>query len=283
MHIQIQLFFQRPFFQKYTTLILGRLAHSRHSQLKNLFIKIFCRHYAVKMSEAVEENPFAYSTFNDFFIRRLKENARPIGERIMSPADGTISQQGYLEGDTLLQAKGKSYSLVDLLAKSEKLTATFENGAYSLIYLAPHNYHRVHMPLNGRLLQMIYVPGTLFSVSPTTAKHIDRLFAKNERVIAIFETEAGKMAVILVGAMIVGSISTVWAGKITPPRTRREVTTYDYTQQQIILNKGQELGYFSLGSTVILLFEKNKIQWLEGLESNTIQMGQNIAQGKAPS
>ncbi|MES2204347.1 MAG: archaetidylserine decarboxylase [Pseudomonadota bacterium] len=229
------------------------------------------------MSEAVEENPYAYATFNDFFIRRLKFSARVIDEDIVSPADGTISQLGYLENDSLLQAKGKTYSVLQLLASDEKLVITFTNGAHALIYLAPHNYHRVHMPMTGRLLQMIYVPGTLYSVSPTTAQHIDGLFAKNERVIAIFETAVGKMAVILVGAMIVGSITTVWAGQITPPRKAREITTYNYETENIQLEKGQELGYFSLGSTVIVLFEKDKINWFEEMQSHTTQMGQSIA------
>ena len=277
MHTTLQLFFQRAFFQKYTTSVLGWFARCHNPYLKNLFIRTFCRNYAVQMSEAIEEDPFAYATFNDFFIRRLKFSARPIHENIISPADGTISQLGYLEGDSLLQAKGKSYSVLQLLAGDEKLAATFANGAHALIYLAPHNYHRVHMPMTGRLLQMIYVPGTLYSVSPTTAEHIDGLFAKNERVIVIFETTVGKMAVILVGAMIVGSITTVWAGQITPPRKTREITTYDYEAQTIQLEKGQELGYFSLGSTVIVLFEKDKMQWNEFVTPASVQMGQNIA------
>lgn len=280
MSAKFQLFFQHVFFQKLLTNLLGKLAQSRVVFIKNLFIRIFCHSYKITMQEAQEEHPFAYASFHDFFIRRLKFNARVIGEDIVSPADGTISQLGFLEKDKLLQAKGKSYSVLQLLAGNEELAATFTHGAHALIYLAPHNYHRVHMPITGRLLQMIYVPGTLYSVSPFTAEHIDGLFAKNERVIAIFETTAGKMAVILVGAMIVGSITTVWAGKITPPRDRREVTQFDYQNQEIILEKGEELGYFSLGSTVIVLFEKNKVQWDEQLLSATIQMGQSIARMK---
>ncbi len=283
MHTTLQLFFQRAFFQKYTTSVLGWFARSHNFYLKNLFIRTFCRHYAVQMSEAIEENPFAYATFNDFFIRRLKFSARPINENpleIVSPADGTISQLGTLEGDSLLQAKGKFYSVLQLLAGDEKLATRFSHGAHALIYLAPHNYHRVHMPMTGRLLHMIYVPGTLYSVSPMTAQHVDGLFAKNERVIAIFETAAGKMAVILVGAMIVGSITTVWAGQITPPRNRTEISTYDYEMHNIQLEKGQELGYFSLGSTVIVLFEKDRVLWDEQFHSSTIQMGRSIAKMK---
>ena len=276
MHTTLQLFFQLAFFQKHTTSVLGRSARCRNRFIKNLFIRIFCRCYDIQMSEAIEENAFAYATFNDFFIRRLKFSARPMNEGIVSPADGTISQLGYLENDSLLQAKGKQYSVTQLLAGDNKLANTFNNGAQALIYLAPNNYHRVHMPMSGRLLQMIYVPGTLYSVSPTTAQHIDGLFAKNERVIAIFDTTVGKMAVILVGAMIVGSITTVWAGQITPPRNQTEISTDDYSTQEIHLEKGQELGYFSLGSTVIVLFEKDRVEWNEQLASSTIQMGQSV-------
>jgi len=176
-----------------------------------------------------------------------------------------------------LQAKGKYYSVTQLLAGDATLAHTFYQGAHALIYLAPNNYHRVHMPITGRLLQMIYVPGALYSVSPTTAQHIDGLFAKNERVIAIFETAVGKMAVILVGAMIVGSITTVWSGQITPPRNRTEVSVYHYEAQEIRLEKGAELGYFSLGSTVIVLFEKDRVRWDEFVAPCAVQMGQSIA------
>jgi phosphatidylserine decarboxylase len=280
MNTNIQLFFQRRFFQKLSTSLLGKLANSQVPLIKNLFIRIFCRCYDIKMSEAVEENPLAYASFHDFFIRRLKSSARRISDNpleIVSPADGTISQIGYLENDSLLQAKGKYYSVTQLLGGDTALASTFHNGAHALIYLAPNNYHRVHMPITGRLLQMIYVPGTLFSVSPTTAQHIDGLFAKNERIIALFDTALGRMAVILVGAMIVGSISTVWAGMITPPRNRLELYSEDYQTHNLSLEKGQELGYFSLGSTVIVLFEKDKVTWNEELLSSSIQMGQSIA------
>lgn len=279
----LQLFFQHAFFQKHTTFVLGKLANSRIPLIKNLFIRIFCYFYKIDMSEAVEENPLAYASFHDFFIRRLKFSTRSINEHpheVVSPADGTISQLGYLENDSLLQAKGKYYSVTQLLAGDKVLANLFHNGAHALIYLAPHNYHRVHMPMTGRLLQMIYVPGTLYSVSPMTAQNIDGLFAKNERVIAIFETSIGKMAVILVGAMIVGSITTVWAGQITPPRDRTAISVYDYSTQEIHLEKGQELGYFSLGSTVIVLFEKDRVEWDESLASSSIQMGQCIAKIK---
>lgn len=280
---KFKLFFQATFFQTTLTLLLGKLAHCRIQWIKNLFITIFCRCYTINMSEAVEENRLAYATFHDFFIRRLKENARFMdndAKSIVSPADGTLSEYGALEKDQLLQAKGSYYSALQLLAGDVNLAKQVENGSHALIYLAPHNYHRVHMPFTGRLLEMIYVPGALFSVSPFTAQHIDGLFAKNERVIAIFETAVGKMVVILVGAMIVGSITTSWAGKITPPRNRHEVARFDYQHQEIILEKGQELGYFSLGSTVIVLFEKNRIVWNEGLGASAVQMGQSIAKIK---
>ncbi len=270
----------RLFFQRFLTSFMGFLARSRFFIIKNTFIFIFSKFYSIDMKEAIEKNPFAYPSFHDFFIRRLHSNARPIHAHemaIVSPADGILSEYGFLKNGRLLQAKGKSYSLSQLLAKKTDVTAFFEKGAYALIYLAPHNYHRVHMPMDGRLVKMIYVPGTLFSVSPKTAEKIDDLFAKNERVIAIFETEVGKMAVILVGAMIVGSIATTWAGQITPPRRIREVTEFTYKHLSISLKKGQELGYFSLGSTVIILFEENKISWKENWTSQPIKMGQDIA------
>lgn len=277
----IKLFFQASFFQKNLTFFLGKLAAARQRWVKNLFITVFCRCYVINMTEAVEENPFVYATFNDFFIRRLKATARPIDpveNVIVSPADGTLSEIGFLAHDCLLQAKGKQYSALQLLAGQTSLAKIFEDGAHALIYLAPHNYHRVHMPITGRLLQMIYVPGTLFSVSPFTAQHVDGLFAKNERVIAIFETSIGKMALILVGAMIVGSITTVWAGKITPPRNRDQIAQFHYDSHPITFEKGEELAYFSLGSTVILLFEKDKVSWCEELSATAIKMGQGIAQ-----
>lgn len=283
MNTKIQLFFQHSFFQKLSTSLLGKLAASRHLLIKNAFIQVFCRCYRIDMSEAIEENKFAYASFNDFFIRRLKFSTRPISDDpldVVSPADGTISQLSYLDNDSLLQAKGKQYSVTELLGGDHVLARTFCNGAHALIYLAPNNYHRFHMPVTGRLLKMIYVPGSLFSVSPTTAQHIDSLFAKNERVITIFETAVGKMAVVLVGAMIVGSITTVFAGQITPPRNIKEISYYDYDTQEIQIEKGQELGYFSLGSTVIVLFEKDRVLWNEQLASLPIQMGQSIAKMK---
>jgi len=278
-----KLLIQAPFFQYSLTLLLGKLAHCKTPFIKNLFITIFNRCYHINMTEAIEENPLAYDTFHDFFIRRLKKEARPIYENnnnIVSPADGCLSQHGFLEEDTLLQAKGKPYSISELLAHDQTLAKNFYGGAYGLIYLAPHNYHRVHMPLAGKLLKMIYVPGKLYSVSPTTAENIDGLFAKNERVIVVFETSIGKVAVILVGAMIVGSITTIWSGKITPPRNGRSVTHIDYEKQDIELSAGQELGYFSLGSTVIILFQKNTIEWNSGLENITISMGESLGQIK---
>ena len=262
------------------TWLFGKLASSRQRWIKNTFIAIFCRCYAVDMRAALEKNPFAYATFHDFFIRRLTQDARPLDnalDSIVSPADGTWSVQGRVTAGTLLQAKGKTYSALQLLAGDVALTETFAGGCYALIYLAPHKYHRVHMPITGRLLDMIYVPGALFSVSPFTAQHIDGLFAKNERIIAVFETALGKMALILVGAMIVGSMSTAWAGRITPPRQRGDVMRFNYENTPIILEKGQEMGYFSLGSTVILLFASEEVHWDEALLTHPVQMGQGIA------
>lgn len=269
---------------------MGWLANSKNKFIKNSFIKIFCYFYQINMAEAVEQNPLNYPTFHDFFIRRLKLNARAIASdknSIASPADGVISQMGKITQGKLIQAKGKDYKLEALLVNNQELVEKFQDGFFQTIYLAPHNYHRVHMPVSGILRKMIYVPGKLYSVSLFTAENIPDLFAKNERVICLFDTEFGPMAVILVGAMIVGSINTVWAGNITPgdhARKNNEVYSVDYSadqpEQAIQLEKGAELGYFSLGSTVITLFSKESIRWEEAISENqNIQMGEKIANG----
>ena len=265
---------------------MGALACSKHHIIKNYFIKIFCYFYKINMLEAIEEQPLNYASFHDFFIRRLKEAARPIDQAsntVASPADGTISQQGILNQNQLVQAKGQTYTLDALLANDQEWAKKFQHGLFQTIYLAPHNYHRVHMPVAGVLKKMIYVPGKLFSVSLFTAEHVPDLFVKNERVVCFFDTELGPMAVILVGAMIVGSIHTVWAGKITPKNRshKNQIESIDYPIDNAIkLEKGAELGYFSLGSTVITLFSQDKISWLETLnEHQSIQMGEKIANG----
>lgn len=298
--VKFKLFIQFYIPQKKLTQLMGFLANSKLFFIKNSFIKIFCYFYKINMGEAIEEKALSYTSFHDFFIRRLKASARPIAsnlQSITSPADGTISQLGKINCNKLIQAKGRTYTVESLLADDMEWARKFHNGEFNTIYLAPSNYHRVHMPVAGKLRKMIYVPGKLFSVSLFTAEHVPDLFARNERVICLFDTDMGPMAVILVGAMIVGSISTVWAGQITPfksadtkKRTRtNKIYSVDYpnspgevagVDQSINLEKGAELGYFSLGSTVITLFAKDQIEWTDNIsENHIIQMGEKIANG----
>ena len=266
--------------------LMRRIMHSKHFPFRDLFTKIYISIYKVNMQEAIEPdytNRQVYPDFNSIFTRPLRPEARPIVEsnnQIACPVDGTVSQSGDTEGNQILQAKGHSYTLEQLLGGSETLTQFFEGGCYSTLYLSPRDYHRIHMPLKGRLEQMIHIPGRLFSVSPTTVNTIPGLFARNERVVCIFETTAGPMAVIMVGAIFVGSIETVWAGEITPPKGKSiSITDYKSSNSSVMLEQGQELGRFNMGSTVILLFGRNKIQWIDSLHpGQTVQMGQLIGE-----
>ncbi|MGD9592032.1 MAG: archaetidylserine decarboxylase [Candidatus Berkiella sp.] len=232
------------------------------------------------MSEAVEEDPFAYPSYHEFFIRRLKPSVRtidPSPNSIVSPCDGEISQIGSIEKNTLVQAKGKSFTVSSLIG-SETDAKPFENGKFITIYLAPKDYHRVHMPLPGTLTHIRYIPGKLFSVNPLTTSHIDNLFAKNERVVAFFKHDQGSFAIILVGAMIVGSIFTRWGGTLTPHRARctKDILYPQTPEQHIKLDKGDEMGYFSLGSTVIVLLDE-KAGWGYDLNQNSrLVVGQGI-------
>tara|TARA_R110002110_G_scaffold400317_1_gene616601 strand:- start:16645 stop:17490 length:846 start_codon:yes stop_codon:yes gene_type:complete len=258
--------------------LAGYLASSQISWLKNFLIKYFINHYAVNMAEAIESDPFAYKSFNDFFTRTLKKNARTIESdplTIVSPADGTLYQQGKIENSTLLKAKNQTYNVNSLLGYKDEHSQNFENGYYHCIYLAPHNYHRVHMPADGKLLKMRYVPGRLFSVNKTTAEHVDQLFARNERLVCFFEGPMGKFVVVLVGAMIVSGISTPWAGKVAP-MNQRKITEVDYTNNPIFLKKGEEMGCFSLGSTAITLFDR-EVMPDERLEADKeVWMGESL-------
>jgi phosphatidylserine decarboxylase len=227
------------------------------------------------MSEAVDIDPYRYPTFNAFFTRALKPAARPIaaGASIASPVDGMVSECGGIDGVLVLQAKGRRYTLTELLAE-QGWAQRFKDGSFATIYLAPFNYHRVHMPLRGRLLATVYVPGRLFSVNLATAERVPRLFARNERVVTLFESEYGQFALVLVGALNVGSIATVWAGDITPA-ARREVT--HIRSSSVVLEKGAELGRFNMGSTVILLFEANRAHWDPLLcAGSQVQLGQSL-------
>lgn len=251
------------------------LANSRKPWLKNLLIGYFVKRYPVNMSDAVIENPYDYPSFNCFFTRKLKPEFRPIAQdpkQIVCPVDGCVSQISKIEKDILLQAKGFNYNLKALLGGSGKRAKLFEDGNFATLYLAPKDYHRVHMPMNGKLRESIFIPGELFSVSQNTAEAIPNLFARNERLVCIFDTESGPMAVILVGAMIVGSIDTVWHAKTN---TRKiNVESFGGTLE---LERGKELGLFKLGSTVIVLFAKDKVAWANSLKENAkVMMGQSI-------
>jgi len=255
--------------------LAGWLANSERPWLKNYLIRYFLNRFTVDMSEAIVANPYDYPSFNAFFTRQLKPERRPIVQgatQIASPADGFISQIGSIQEDTLLQAKGFHFTLVDLLGGSEKRAAPFKNGAFATIYLAPKDYHRVHMPFTGKLRESIFIPGKLFSVDPQTTTGIPNLFARNERLVCIFDTSEGPMAVIMVGAMLVGSMETVWHAKTQSTEMIRE--SYAGSLQ---LSRGAEMGYFKMGSTVIILFGKDKATWAETLHpDSSVRMGEEI-------
>ncbi len=258
--------------------MVGRLARCRIPWIKNLLIDGFRRLYRVDLSLAVESDPHAYPDFNAFFTRALRPDARPLPSAetaVVSPVDGRISQAGVMTDGCLLQAKGKVYSLTQLLGSTE-LADRFQGGHYATIYLSPRDYHRIHMPLSGRLREMVHIPGRLFSVSPATARVIPDLFARNERVVCLFETDAGPMAMVLVGAIFVASIETVWAGVITPPRGRA-VTRREYREDAPELERGAEMGRFNMGSTVILLFGRDQVEWSPACQPDAVvRMGQQI-------
>jgi phosphatidylserine decarboxylase len=248
----------------------------RAAWFKNGAIRGFLTLYAVDMSEAAQSDPFSYGSFNEFFTRALKDGVRRIAseaDAIASPVDGCVSEAGVVEHGRLLQAKGRDYGLHELLA-AQPWASRFEGGCFATIYLAPFNYHRVHMPLRGELRETVYVPGRLFSVNAATAQHVPELFARNERVLTLFESEHGRFAVVLVGALNVGSMATVWAGDITPA-ARRVVTRM--AAAPLTLDKGAELGRFNMGSTVILLFEPQRVRWNADVRAGAaVRLGQSL-------
>lgn len=241
----------------------GWLAEQKWGAVTHFIIKLFAKQYKVNLNEAVKTEPSDYATFNEFFIRELKENARPINQdakTICLPADGKVSESGIISANRLLQAKGHFFNLETLLANDVEMAEKFQDGTFITTYLSPSDYHRVHMPCDATLRKMVYVPGELFSVNPFLAEHVPNLFARNERVICEFETEFGPMVQILVGATVTASMSTVWADVINPPRSK-EVVVWNYEtegEKAIKLRKGEEMGAFRLGSTVINLFPKTK-------------------------
>ena len=250
--------------KKWLTACSGQLASARLGSATTSFIRWFVRKYRVDMDEARYPDIAHYASFNDFFTRELKPGARPLADAaLVCPVDGAVSQLGAIEEDQLFQAKGHRYSTTALLGGDTQLAAQFANGQFATIYLSPRDYHRIHMPLRGKLQKMVYVPGDLFSVNPLTARGVPGLFARNERVICMFESRLGPFAMVLVGATIVGSMATVWHGQINPPRSRK-VRSWDYQTQPIVLEQGEEMGRFLLGSTVVLLFPKNRIAFEPG-------------------
>ncbi|MBE2895847.1 phosphatidylserine decarboxylase [Pasteurellaceae bacterium HPA106] len=263
----------------------GWFAQKQWGALTHGVIKLFAWHYNINWQEAEKANPRDYASFNDFFIRKLKADARPIDSRDVAvfPADGRISELGTIERGQLLQAKGHFFSLSDLLAGDESLIPHFEQGQFATVYLSPRDYHRVHMPVSGTLRKMTYVPGELFSVNPFLSENIPNLFARNERVICYFDTDWGPMVQILVGATITASISTTWAGVINPPRTGQlQSWTYPAEGESAVrLEKGQEMGAFRLGSTVITLFAQDAVALLPHLTAGrAVQMGQAMSEAR---
>jgi phosphatidylserine decarboxylase len=263
---------------------MGCFAGARLGWASQLFMRWFIRRYGVDMSEALHPDPDHYATFNEFFTRPLKADARPLlaaDDELAHPVDGTVSQLGDINSETIYQAKGHDYSLRTLLGGDSADANLFKNGQFATIYLAPRDYHRIHMPMDGTLRKMIYVPGDLFSVNPLTAANVPNLFARNERVVCIFDSPQGAFAMTLVGATIVASIETVWAGTVTPPRGPG-VHSWSYPasgMHAVSLSKGEEMGRFKLGSTVVLTFAKDMMFFDEALEADSItRMGEVLGQ-----
>ena len=267
--------------KKTLTYLAGVLAKVEAPAIKNTLIRQFIQTYGVNMSEAREENPENYRCFNEFFIRHLKPECRPLAKAdILSPVDGTISEMGTIEKGLILQAKNRYYTVAELLACDAGLSGQFEAGCFATLYLSPKDYHRIHMPIEAELKEMIYVPGKLFSVQPTTARVVPHLFARNERLVTFFETKAGLMAMVLVGATIVGAIGTRWQGDIKRSSQKRYLDFAELNPAETRVKQGEEMGYFKLGSTVVLLFAKGEqLHWQKGLAAgSSIRYGQALAQ-----
>lgn len=276
---KVKIGFQRWAPKHAITRLVGQLASAKLGAITTSIIRLFIKQYKIDMSSALHSDPSYYDTFNDFFTRELKPDARPIAEEnkcIVHPADACVSQFGTINEGEIIQAKGHSYSAQQLLGGDSELFQQFEDGHFATLYLSPKDYHRVHMPCDGTLRQVIYVPGELFSVNPLTAENIESLFARNERIVAIFDTEFGPMAQVLVGATIVGSIETVWSGTMTPPRGNT-VYRWNYPAEganSVVLKKGEEMGRFKLGSTVINLFAKDSIRF-----DDSMSIGESTVMG----
>lgn len=259
--------------------LMSKLTHCENTLFKNLFIKLIIRLYGVNLDEAKFQTLDHYPSFNHFFTRELKDGSRSIAaaaHAIACPADGAISQAGAIKDGRIFQAKGHSYTTLELLGGDIDRAKAFEGGSFTTIYLSPKDYHRLHMPLTGSLKEMVHIPGRLFSVNNATVNAVPNLFARNERVVCIFDTEAGPMALILVGAIFVSSIETVWHGVVTPP-TIRESNVRQYQNKAPLLKKGEEMGRFNMGSTILVLFGKDKIAWEETLVTGkSVKLGEQI-------
>ncbi len=260
------------------TAFAGIVASSRGGHLSTGLIRWFVAKYGVDMSEAANPDIASYASFNDFFTRALKPGARPLASAdLICPVDGAISQFGAIERDQIFQAKGHHYSTTALVGGDSALAAQFEDGHFATLYLSPKDYHRIHMPCDGRLVRMIYVPGALFSVNPATARGVPGLFARNERVVCVFDSRRGPFVLVLVGATVVGSMATVWHGVVSPPRGG-PVREWQYGDKAVHLAQGDEMGRFLLGSTVVMLFPKGPLQfnaaWQPG---GAIRLGEKMA------
>jgi phosphatidylserine decarboxylase len=264
--------------KKLLTQFMGKLASAQGGSSTTAAINWFIKRYGVNMAEALNPDPASYASFNEFFTRPLKSGARPLAQAdYICPVDGAISQFGRIEKDQIFQAKGHHYSTTALVGGDAKLPAEFEGGHFACLYLSPKDYHRIHMPCTGTLRQMIYVPGDLFSVNPTTARGVPGLFARNERVVCVFDTANGPFVNVLVGATIVGSMATVWHGQVNPPRLP-DVTTWNYKSGEFEYKQGDEMGRFLLGSTVVMLWPEMGMRFNEGWKpAGAIRMGEAMA------
>ena len=270
---------QYPLPQHGLSRLVHRLARVRLPVLRGLLIRAFVRRFGVDLSEAAEPEPGAYPHFNAFFTRALRAGLRPLPDdpgALACPVDGSVSQAGHIRAGRVFQAKGRSFTVTELLGGDADAARDFEDGGFATLYLSPRDYHRVHMPLDGRLTTMTHIPGRLFSVNPATTRAVPRLFARNERVVCLFDTARGPAAVVLVGAMLVAGIETVWAGEITPPRGRR-IRRWDYGTDGPAFRRGEEIGRFNMGSTVILLLPRDTVSWSHALQPEAqVRMGQPI-------
>ncbi len=266
--------------------LVRAITRCRAPWLAHALIRSFCRRYRVNLAEAAVGDIRAYACFNDFFTRALRPDARlwPVEpETVGCPVDGAVSQIGVLDGGRVIQAKNRGYALIDLLAGDGDRARDYAGGAFATLYLSPRDYHRIHMPVDGLLEGMVYVPGRLFPVNVPATRHVPNLFARNERLICHFATALGPMAVILVGALLVGGLQTVWAGEVAPSRGRR-VASWDYRGRNIRLKRGDELGRFNMGSTVILLFGRDRVRWLDSLlAGDQVVLGEPLTWAPPPA